>query len=80
MSIPARLAASLFFSLAFALPAPAATGTSIIMGSCLGGQVRVDIPTDPSSPQRGDDGCCKTACHAGQDRRKKSDSDDVGCC
>lgn len=76
MTIPLRLSASLVFSLAFALPLPAATDTTLMVSSCLGGMVPVNIPGDPSAP---DKSCCKGPCHSGQDRKRKDDKKD-DCC
>ncbi len=59
------------------LPVPAKV-TSILLASC--GDlppVAIDIPGKPEEPDDGH-GCCKQACHAANERKKKDSAH--GCC
>lgn len=81
MTRSSRLYATLLFAAAFALPAPVQGGDVIMVSNCFGGMSPISIPGKSGAPGQGDDQCCKFACHAGSDRRKKSDtSPDDGCC
>jgi hypothetical protein len=60
-------------------PAPASSrARSIMVANCLGGMVRIDLPTDPAQPTG--DQCCAKGCHAASDRRKKGQDDEALCC
>jgi hypothetical protein len=66
-------------SLALSAPAPAfAQGRYIMVANCLGGMDRIDLPSDPKQPSGHQ--CCNKGCHAANERRKKGQQSDDGCC
>jgi hypothetical protein len=53
-------------------PAPTQSKT-LSVGMCAGGTRTIMLPADPFAPTGDDEGNgCQKACHAGQDRRKRS--------
>lgn len=62
-------------ALALAMPLPQAQAEGLMVATCSGGFVRIDLPGQ--SPHD-DHGCCRKACHAGLDRKKR-DSKGVCC-
>ena len=64
---------------AMSMPASAeAQAQSILVGDCMGGATRINIPGKAPAPDPDD--CCKKGCHAAGDRRKKNQDDDDSCC
>ena len=74
--------AALTFALALALPPPEAKAQVLTLGTCAGGSVTIEVPgSDGSGGGHGDDhGCCKRACHAGTERRKRGGVTLNDCC
>ncbi len=65
---------ALFATLALAQPAPgiAATKRVLLMPLCNGGTAVVELPEQPGQGgQGGDHDCCRKACHAASERRKR---------
>ena len=64
---------------ALVVPAPMAAARTVTIAMCGGTSRTISLPVN--APQPLDDGhdCCRKACHAGTDRRKKSDLLS-GCC
>lgn len=69
------------FALAIMLPAPMAQGRTIEVGMCNGGTSRIVLPNGSGGPMPADEhDCCRKGCHAGTDRRKKSNELNDSCC
>ena len=72
--------ATLLAIIILVMPPTPAVAKSIMVGVC--GAARISVPVKTPLPkENGDHGCCKKACHAASERRKKADGNiDDGCC
>ncbi|MEK6636579.1 MAG: hypothetical protein AABY88_00700 [Pseudomonadota bacterium] len=67
--------------LALVLPAASAYPQTIAMMMCSGEARTIRLNQDPSEPDHDKGrGCCKKACHAANDRRKRGSSAMLSCC
>ena len=78
MIVPLRGLAPLW-ALALLLPAPAVQAKTVRIPMCGGGARTMTLPGDPV-PMSDDHDCCRKACHAAADRRKKTSLYDTDCC
>ncbi|MFM7027072.1 MAG: hypothetical protein ACKOXK_00130 [Chakrabartia sp.] len=79
MILPGRALAPLWV-LALLLPAPALPAAVAVIPMCSGGAVRAVLPLDQPKPASSDHDCCRKACHAGSDRRKRHGLLSDTCC
>lgn len=79
MIIPMRPLAPLWL-IALTLPVPAVQAQALTIPMCNGGTQRIDLLLDQGPGRRDDHDCCRKACHAGADRRKKSGLLSDNCC
>lgn len=75
---PARGLAPLWMA-ALVLPTPMAQAKVVTIAMCGGGSRTINLPLNGPDPLDDSHDCCRKACHAGTDRRKKSDLD-LSCC
>lgn len=55
------------------LPAPMVTAKTVTIAMCGGASRTIQLPANGPLPADDGHGCCRKACHAVTDRRKKSD-------
>jgi hypothetical protein len=72
MRLPAARLAPLWMA-ALMLPTPMAAAKTVTIAMCGGASRTVQLPLNGPMPPEDSHGCCRKACHASADRRKKSD-------
>ncbi len=78
MIVPLR-GLSPLWALALLLPAPGVQAKVVRIPMCGGGARTLPLPGAPV-PVSDDHDCCRKACHAASDRRKKSSLSKIDCC
>lgn len=72
MIVPLRRLAPLWMG-ALTLPTPVAQAQVVTIAMCGGTSRTITLPMNRPLPTDDSHDCCRKACHAGTDRRKKSD-------
>ncbi|NBR31094.1 MAG: hypothetical protein EBS87_02630 [Sphingomonadaceae bacterium] len=72
MKLPAGRLAPVWMA-ALMLPVPMTAAKTVTIAMCGGTSRTVQLPVNGPVPLEDSHGCCRKACHAGTDRRKKSD-------
>lgn len=68
--------------LVLTMPAQPEPRKSLMVGVCGDGDIRISIPFKPPLPgEDGNHGCCRKACHAANDRKRKANgTEEDNCC